>query len=582
MFGHYLVTLYRSLTRHRLYAVLNVLGLAVGIAVFLVLTLYVQFQTSFERWIPNAGEIYPVRMTWNFPGHAPQSFNYTMGGLLDELRADFPQLVGARTWDQSGTVRRGAEVTQQQVEVADPNLFRVLDIPLAEGDRASLLERPDDVVLTQSTARKYLGAGPAFGRTLDLSLQGELHRYRVAGVLFDPPKSTDLNFDMVVPLTAEMTDKTHAPFWSHWGSSQSVTNFLRLTPGAAEVLNGQLDGFTDRRGHLDMGSSKPPHLFLKLRVTPLLGVHLIEPADRMVVTTLGVVGVLTLVLAVVNYVNLATARAGLRAREVAVRKVMGATSGHLVAQFLSESVATVAIAALLGLALTEVGLPLVNAAGGLSLKLHYLGPASILPWLVLGTLLVGLATGAYPAFILSRFRPAPVLASSRTPGGGRAGSRVREALVTAQFVVAVAFTVATGVILSQTRYLHAADLGFRRSGLIVVKSFDDSDVTAAQRSTLLALWRTLPGMVSATSADIGPGVTDETNATGSKRPGAPGEPLNTNYVQSGPDFFTTVGARFLAGRPLDRDHGLDDATPIFNAHTPEERAAAAGRPSTSS
>lgn len=577
MWTHHLTTLYRSLTRHRLYAAINVLGLAVGIAVFLALGLYVRFETSFERWIPNADQIYPMRQTWHFAGRAAEAHNFTMGGLLEELETDFPQVTGTRMWNQPATVRQGGRASQQLVSLVDPGFLDTFHLPLVVGDRATLLRTPDQALLSRSAARKYFGTDSAMGRRLSLSMMGELHDYRVTGVLADPPKSTDFDFSVVIPITPEMISVQRQPYWNHWGSSQTPTYLRFPTPQAARVVNAQLDAFVDRRGRADMGGAKPPHTLIHLEAIPLLGSHLIEPADRAVVATLGVVGVLTLLLAAVNYVNLATARAGLRAREVAVRKVMGATSRDLVVQFLAEAVATVAVAALLGLALTEIALPLVNAAGGLSLKLEYFGRDGVVAPLLCGTMGVGLAAGAYPALALSRFRAAAVLASARTPGGGRAGSRVREVLVTAQFAVAIAFTVATAVILAQSRHLHQADLGFRRTGAVVVKSFDNPDVTASQRSTLLFLWRTLPGVASITTADIGPGVDEAWNATMSKRPGVTGDGVSTTYVETGPDFFATYGARFLAGRPLDRDHGLDDAAPLFSAGKPEDRALRANR-----
>ena len=559
MFGHALLTLYRSLTRHRLYAALNILGLAVGIAVFLVLSLYVAFETSFERWIPDAPQIYIVRQTWTFPGHGAQSSDNTMGGLLDELKADFPGLVGTQFWQQGGTVRQDTHATSEKVDVVSPDFLQVLDLPLVAGDKRTALKRPDDLLLTETRAKTYFGALDPMGRKLTLSLQGKLRDYRVAGVLKDPPRNTDLNIDMVVPLTPQMTNTTDEPNWTHWGSSELVTNLRFKTPAEAEALNRQLDGFTDRRAQHDLETTDA-HKFIKLRVIPLLSDHLLDTNDRSVVALLGVVGGLTLLLACMNYVNLATARAGLRAREVALRKVMGASRRALIAQFMAEAMMTAAFAALVGLALVELALPLVNA-GGLSLKIDYLGPNSVLPFLAAVVVLVGLGAGAYPAVVLSRFRPAAVLASTRTPGGGRVGSRVREGLVIAQFAVATTFIIATGVILSQSRYLKTADIGFHRSGLIVVKSFEDSDLTTAQQSTLLSLWRSLPGVSDVTSSDIAPGVDDNTNASSVKRPGMSGDGPVINYVNGGPDFFTTYGARLLAGRVLDRNHGFDDAPP---------------------
>jgi putative ABC transport system permease protein len=560
MFGHALLTLYRSLTRHRLYAALNILGLAVGIAVFLTLSLYVAFETSFERWIPDASEIYIVRQTWTFPGHGAQSSDNTMGGLLDELKADFPQLVGTQFWQQGGTVRQDTHATSEKVDVVSPDFLRVLDLPLVAGDKRTALRRPDDLLLTETRAKTYFGTLDPMGRKLTLSLQGKLQDYRVAGVLKDPPRSTDLNVDIVVPITPQMIDKSNEPFWFHWGSSE-LTTYLRFkTPVETEALNQQLDGFTDRRAQHDMETTDA-HKFIKLRTIPLLSDHLLDPNDRSVVALLGIVGGLTLLLACMNYVNLATARSALRAREVALRKVMGAGGWALIVQFMAEAMMTAAISALIGLALVELTLPLVNTAGGLALKIDYLGSDSVLPFLVAVVVLVGLGAGVYPAIVLSRFRPAAVLASTRTPGGGRAGSRVREGLVVAQFAVAIAFIIATGVILSQSRYMKTADIGFHRSGLIVVKSFDDSDITDAQRSTLLNLWRTLPGVSGVTSSDIAPGVDDSTNAGNTKRAGMSGDGPVINYVNSSPDFFATYGVRLLAGRTLDRNHGFDDAPP---------------------
>jgi putative ABC transport system permease protein len=240
---------------------------------------------------------------------------------------------------------------------------------------------------------------------------------------------------------------------------------------------------------------------------------------------------------------------------------MGATSGTLLAQFMAEALITALLAAMIGLALCELALPMVNAAGGLALKLDYLSPEGTALPVLITVVLLGVGAGVYPALILSRFQPAAVLASARTPGGGRAGARVREILVAAQFAIAIAFTIGAGVIVSQTTYLRHADIGFRRDGLIVVNSFDDSEVSVAQRRTLLSMWGALPGVAAITAADIAPGNNDNTNASNFKRPGTPGDGPSVNYVTSQPRFFETYGARLVAGRFLDRNHGGDDAPP---------------------
>ena len=554
MFRHYLLTLYRALTKHRLYAALNILGLAVGIAVFLVLALYVRFETGFERWIPDAPRIYVVRSFWTLTGETIPPDDNTMGGFLDELRADYPQTVGTRMWDARVAVRQGSQVTSEQLELVDPSFFKVFDLPMAAGDKTSLLGRPDDLLISEALAKKYFGGANPIGQRLTVEDRGTLYDYRVAGVMKDAPKSTDLKLDMVAPITPQMVAKED--HWTHWGSQQ-LTTYLRFdTPEAAAALDNDLDRFTDRHGNADLGN--PAHKTLRLRTAPLPAMHLIDPKDAVIVATIGAVGLLTLLLAGVNYVNLATARAGLRAREVALRKVMGATGLSLVVQFMAESLITATIAALIDLALCELTLPLINAAGGLSLKIDYLGDDGVLPLLVALTVIVGLGAGAYPALVLSRFQPAAVLASARTPGGGRSGARVREGLVIFQFAIAIAFTIATGVIVSQGRYLRHADLGFVRNGLIVVSDFDDEGVTEAQRSSILTLWRAQPGVTGATVSMSSPGTTHTTNGSNFTLPGDKGHGLSLNWEVVGPDFLQTYGGRLVAGRTLGPAYGLDE------------------------
>jgi putative ABC transport system permease protein len=240
---------------------------------------------------------------------------------------------------------------------------------------------------------------------------------------------------------------------------------------------------------------------------------------------------------------------------------MGGTQRNLVLQFMAESLAVAGLAAVIGLALCELALPMINAAGGTSLGIVYLGAGSVLLVILAVAVAVGLCAGVYPALVISAFQPAAVLASAKTPGGGRNGSRVREGLVCLQFAIAIAFTVATGVILSQTHLLRTADIGFQRHGLIVVGSFEDDEVTGGQRQSLLQAWRSLPGISSVTAGDIAPGVDDNTNTESVLRPGESGHGVSINYVRTAPDFFQTYGARPIAGRLLDIDHGGDVSVP---------------------
>ena len=556
------ITLYRSLVRHKLYLALNVCGLAAGIAVFCVLGLYVRFETSFEQWLPRYDEIYLVETKLHLPG-SPFNGAYpvTMGGLLEQMREDFPGVRGARLRGgrNGGSVLQGAPAIVEDVAQVDPSFVSMFGLKMVEGDGRRALRTPSAVLISRSAARKYFGASNPLGRTMTIAMDAPAS-YRVAGVFEDLPANTELRFSILIPLP-----KVPPPgdwSWYHWGSA-SVSTWLRFaSPADARAFARKLPAFVDRHARGDMGPDASK--FFSLQLLPIASVHL-QPAGpesarrKLVLATLGLVGLLTLLMAIVNYVNLATAWAGLRAREVAMRKVLGADRGMLVRQFLVEAILTTAIAALVGLTVAELGLPWVNAAGGLSLSIPY---GWMIPLLAALTLVTGIVAGFYPALLLSRFPASVALAAAHAPGGGRAGARLRELLVVLQFGLATAFIIATVVIALQMRHVGAADLGFQRDGLITVGSLADRRLPPDRAQALLAAFRDLPGVTKVGVGRAGPGDAGGSHIDVIETPGgavAGGGP-SVRVLEVGPGFFTAYGARLLAGRYFDDAHGADDAT----------------------
>ena len=558
------LSLYRSLTRHKLYAALNIGGLAVGIAVFLILGLYVRFETSFEKWLPRHDGIYLVQTDWKavdspFVGKYPN----TMGGLLEQLKEDFPSLVGTRIngGEASGTVIRDGSATTEDVARVDADFFKVFDLPMVAGDKATVLADPTSIIISRSAARRYFGEGNPIGRTMTLAFE-KPGRYSVTGVFEDLPRNTDLKFSIVARQGRDFSD-----WWYHWGSS-SLFTYLRFdNPVDAKAFDQRMPAFVRRRGAADMGPDVANQIGLAL--LPIVQAHL-EPegkasaAKKLTIVTLGTVGVLTLLIAIVNYVNLATARAGLRAREVAMRKVLGADWGMLVRQFLGEATVTVAIAAVAGLALTELGLPLINAAGGLALAIPY---RLVVPLLVVLTVVVGMLAGFYPALLLARSPASQVLSSARSPGGGQAGARVREALVVFQFALAIAFIVGTLVLVAQTRHVRSTDLGFRRDGLLVLNGLSDDSLDTGRRRAMLDALRRLPGVGAVTTANSAVGNNGNNNFDNVDVPGKPKPGPSLRSIEVGRDFFRTYGARLIAGRLFDDAHPADDTSVLSKGGT---------------
>ncbi|WBO22327.1 ABC transporter permease [Sphingomonas abietis] len=552
-----LLSLYRSLTRHRLYSVLNIGGLAVGIAVFLVLGLYVRFETSFERWLPNHQQIYLVQTDWigidsPFVGTWPN----TMGGLIEQMKGDYPGLVGTRIegGEGGGSVTHGGIATLEDIAQVDADFFKIFDLPMVSGDKARALADPSAAVLSQSIAHKYFGDVDPIGQTLTITIDKPM-TYRVTGVFKDLPKNTDLRFGILTRIPVVNPED----WWFHWGST-SVTTFLRFpTPAAAKAFEQKLPGFVDHHGFKDLGAHASRKIALPL--LPFTQEHL-KPAGQasasleLTVVTLGLVGLLTLLIAIVNYVNLTTARAGLRAREVAMRKVLGADRGTLLRQFMGEAVLTAALATLVGLIIAELSLPFVNAAGGLSLSIPY---AQALPALVGLALVIGALAGIYPALLLARFPAAQVLASARAPGGGRAGTRTREMLVVLQFSLAIAFIVGTLVVVAQMRHVRSTDLGFRREGLLVVSSLNYGDLDTGRQTALIDAFRQLPGVIAVATADSSAGGFGNNNMNNVDIDGKPKPGPSLRKIVIGSDFFRVYRPRLLAGRLFDDAHRMDDA-----------------------
>jgi putative ABC transport system permease protein len=551
MLKNILLTFYRVTVRHPLYAGLNLLGLSFGIAVFVTLSLYAHFETSFESWIPNADKIYTIGTLWTLPGRPDNQTDSSMGGLYDQLHEDYPDLLETRVWPNTATLHLGADVVSEREALVDPDFFKLFDLPLVAGDKAGALE-PGRIMLTESMARKYFGRTDVLGETVRVGDGEGSATYAVSAVLRDLPHNTDLNFDFVRLLTPASHKDMNA-YWAHWGST-SVSTYARFeTAAEAARFGAGLDDFVDRKA----GEARPGipyHKIEALRLLRLLQSHLRDQQSGTAVVTLALVGLLSFFIAAINFINLSTARAGMRAREVAVRRSLGATRSTLRVQFLGEALLMTAAASICGLSLVELCLPIINTAGGLDLSLDYRHQGGFLAMLMGGVLVLGLLSGVYPAVVLSGFQPAQVLASSRSPTGGRFGMRVREILVIVQFAVVIAFFVLTWGFERQIDHMKTADLGFQRSGLMIVPAYD-SDVTPAMVQAITTAFRQVPGVSAVGIGNSAPGDENQTNGTNIKLPGESGGDINLTYSSIGPDFFTAYGAVLLAGRLLDEAHG---------------------------
>ena len=544
---------FRSFTRHPLYGLLNLLGLSLGIAVFITLSLFYRFETTYERWIPNIDKVYFVNDAWTMSGTQGDPEPYTSGVLFDDIQTDYPHLTGTRMWEGNVTVHIGAQSTNEQVVLADPTFFKVFDLPLVAGDKMTALASPNSVMITQEMADKYFG-GKAMGKTVRLTDEQGTFDYRVSAVMKSFPANSQFDFGFVRLLTKSYTSTVGN--WTHYGSQRMQTVVVLDQVQQKAQMEKAFPAFIDRHAAGNFGPTRPSTI-LSMSLSPMAADHLSDPKTRTSVYVLGIVGILAFLIAAINYINLATARAGMRAKEVAVRKTLGATQGALRSQFLLEALLTTLIAGLIGLSLVEVSLKEINTFGDLHLKLDYAGEAVPLAVAAAFILFVGLLAGVYPAFVLAGFKPAQVLASSRSPGGGRLAIRIREALVVLQFTVVVAFFIMVAGFLSQIQHMKTADLGFQRQGVMITDSTYDPALNDSQRAAIWAAFHAIPGVQSVTAGTGAPGDNSLTNNTNITPPGYTGPDLSIMWVQTGPDFFATYKTRLIAGRLFDPARGED-------------------------
>jgi putative ABC transport system permease protein len=542
-------------------ALLNVLGLAVGLAACLLILMWVRDELGFDRFHRDGDRLYRLVLV-DKRAEGTSYIRELPSPVAPALLAGFPEVeAAARTYGGRFQVRHGDKAfNENAVNFADPAYFRIFSFPAVSGDPVAGLASPSSVVLTEETARKYFGDDEALGRTLNFDGQRD---YTVAAVVH-VPRNTDLGFDIYLPLRAlEHWGVGAASLESNWRGRMYRT-YVRLIPGA------------DPRALEDKtaGLMKPhnPNRDEAFRLQPLAQWHLYAPdgtpAGKRLVVVLSLIAALILVIACVNFMSLATARAGSRAMEVSLRKAVGASRLQLIRQIVVESLAMSVLALGLSLVLVSAALPAFGRLTGKALEASLGHPAVLLGALGL-SLLAGLLAGAYPALVLSSFEPAAVLKGRAA--SPRRGAGLRRGLLFFQFGVSVILLVATAVILSQIRFIQTRDIGFDRKDLVYVA------MMGSNRDNAEALKRELarhPAFLGASACNNLPTqILYQYSADWEGR--APGDEVEFNYTVCDFDYVRTFGMTIIEGRDFSPDRPADAETFLVN----EEAARRIGRPS---
>lgn len=580
MIKNYLKIAWRNLVKNKVFSFINIAGLAIGLACFTLIALYVADELSYDRYNEKADRIYRVDAEIRFGG-TDQRLAVCSDPMGATLKKDYPQVEQyTRIYTSDGPKRIKKDnifITEENVGNADSTLFDVFTLPSIAGDTRTALNEPNTVVITETMARKYFGSGSfrdAIGKTLETSdNNGTL--YKVTAVIKDMPHNSHFNFDMFFSM-----DNVEYGFGNYL--SQNFQTYIVLQKGTdpkaftknfqaviEKYIMPQAKQFMqiNSMDEFEKAGNK-----LGYTLTPLTDIHL--RSDKMgelgansniqYVYIFSAVAIFILLIACINFMNLSTARSSNRAKEVGIRKVLGTERKTLIRQFLTESTLTALISLLISLLIARLVMPLFNTISGKSLSLSEVLSSSFLPFFLLLPIVVGIVAGSYPAFFLSSFKPISVLKGKINAGVKR--SYLRSGLVVFQFATSILLMIGTIVVYKQLNYIQTKKLGFNKDQVLVINSTRAlGDKTETFKNEVLSM----PGVSSGTLSGFLPvSSSSRSNNTFSKE--AVMDSRNGLNMQSwviDHDYIKTMGIEVLKGRSFSKDFKGDSAAMIINETT---------------
>ena len=478
MFRNYFKIAFRYLGKHKGYSFINIAGLAVGIACCLLILLLVRDELSFDRFHENKDRMY--RVIVQLPGQFYMGTDYlavTPAPLAHALIEEFPEVIQATRIDQSNDVimsYQNKRFYEDGFLWADSHFFDVFTFPFLRGDQSEALSEPYSVVISERMAHKYFGDEDPIGKIMALNNR---YDFIVTGIMTDVPQNSHLQFDFLASLLTLKSIRGQEDYLERWGNYSYYTYILLPEGYSPRGLERKFPAFVEKymgERLRQMRERDPTRQASRFFLQPLKRIHLhshinfeISPnSDIRRIYLLSALALLILLIACINYMNLATARSAIRAKEVGMRKVIGAVRRQLTRQFIGESVLLSFIAVLLAVILVEIFLPVFNTLVSKNISLHFFQDWEFFIGLIGVALFVGIISGSYPAFFLSSFQPAAVLKGSLKTE--EKGSILRRMLVIFQFAASIVLVISTVIIYSQIEFIRNKKLGFSREQVVVL------------------------------------------------------------------------------------------------------------------
>ncbi|MFT3911711.1 MAG: ABC transporter permease [Ferruginibacter sp.] len=567
----------RNLWRNKMLSFINITGLAIGLACFTLIALYVIDELSYDRYNEKADRIYRVNSDIRFGG-TDLKLAVCSDPMGATLKKDYPQVEQyTRIYNSDGPKRikkDNAYITEMNVANADSTLFDVFTLPAIAGNTKTALNEPNTVVITETMAKKYFGNTNAVGKMLETS-ENNRTLYMVTAVIKDIPHNSHFNFDMLFSM--DNVDYNFGNFLSHNFQTYIVLkkgtdykafekNFKividkYIMPQAKQFMQvSNMDEFEKSGNKLIYSLMPVTDIHLHSDRSAEVGVN----SNIQYVYIFSAVAIFILLLACINFMNLSTARSSNRAKEVGIRKVLGSERKVLMRQFLTESTTTALISLIISLIIAWLVLPLFNDISSKSLSLSQLFSTSFLPFLLLLPFVVGIIAGSYPAFYLSAFKPINVLKGKISTGAK--GSYLRSSLVVIQFTTSIILIIGTIVVYRQLNFIQTKKLGFNKDQVLIINGARAlRDKVQPFKNEVL----NMPGVISATVTGFLPVSSSSRNDNTFSREAVMDMKNGFNMQVWGidHDYIKTMGMKVLKGRGFQKEFMSDSSAVIINEAT---------------
>jgi len=551
MLKSYLITAWRGFLRNKVLSVINVGGLMIGLATCTVMSLIVTYMVSTDRFNKNYKDIFLLEFNQDLSGHIETSRSVP-APLAPVLKDEIPALknISRSTYPDQSVVRYGNKSIYQTIIYTDPDFFNIMTFPALQGNSVNSLQE-NSVVITQSAANRLFGTENALNKTIVID---NVHPFKVGAVVRDVPGNSTINFDLIIPFKVFEHDNDWV---ARWGN-HSVLTWLQLPENTnLSLLNAQLNQILHK--HSDERN-------ISAFAYPLSRLVLFDnfkdgkPSGGKIylVSMLAVLAVFVLLIACINFINLSTAMADRRAKEVGLRKVLGATRELLIGQFMGEAMFISILALIISIAVTLLVLPWFEASLGVPLYQQF-GNMTFWIVLILLGLVTGLVAGIYPALYLTRFQPAKVL--TRVFSSGRKGSGFRQTLVTFQFVISIFFIIGVIVLFKQIKYLTDRPMGYDMSDLVAITA--DGDLPE-HFDLFKEKLRNIPNVASITAENdnlVGIGTTTRDLDWPGK---TPDRDILFHQTWVHYNWTKTIGLQMEEGRDFDPAFGADTSACLVN------------------